>query len=66
MDRTIVFISTCPSCKREQLQEGFTAAALKKLLDAGYPIEAYCMICTQFWPISLRERAALANALSAR
>jgi len=65
MDPTIVFVSTCPTCKREQLQEGFTAGALRRLLDVGYPIEAYCTICAQFWAISLRERAALANTLSA-
>jgi hypothetical protein len=65
MDRTIVFVSTCPSCKRQQPQEGFTETTLRRLLEVGYPIEAYCMICAQFWPITLRERAALANTLSA-
>ena len=64
MDRTIVFISTCPTCQREQSQEAFTAAALMRLLERGYPIEAYCTICAQFWPINLRERAELAFVLS--
>jgi len=29
------------------------------LLDKGHPIEAYCVMCDQFWSISARERAAL-------
>jgi hypothetical protein len=60
----IPFASTCPRCTREQHQRGFTRAALSKLLDKGYPIEAYCVMCDQFWWISPRERAMLRAALS--
>jgi len=60
----IPFASTCPRCTREQHQRGFPRAALRRLLDEGYPIEAYCVMCGQFWPIGPRERAMLGDALS--
>jgi len=60
----IPFTSTCPRCARERPQRGFPRTALGRLLDKGYPIEAYCVMCDQFWPISPRERAMLRGALS--
>ena len=57
----IPFTSKCPRCTREQHQRGFPRAALRRLLDKGHPIEAYCVMCDQFWSISARERAALAE-----
>jgi len=60
----IPFTSTCPRCTREQHQRGLSHAALRRLLDKGYPIEAYRVTCDQFWSISARERAVLGGALS--
>ena len=60
----VPFTSTCPRCTREQQQRGFPRATLSRLLDKGYPIEAYCVMCDQFWPLSRRERAMLRGALS--
>jgi hypothetical protein len=60
----IPFTSTCPRCTRAQHQRGFARAALRSLLDKGYPIEAYCVMCDQFWPIGPRERSMLGDALS--
>jgi len=60
----IPFTSTCPRCTREQHQRGFPRMALSSLLDKGYPIEAYCVMCDQFWAVSPRERAMLRGALS--
>ena len=60
----IPFTSMCPRCTREQHQRGFPRVALSRLLDKGYPIEAYCVMCDQFWPISPRERAIFRGALS--
>jgi hypothetical protein len=31
-------------------------------LNGGYPVEAYCAACDVYWPISAKERAALAEA----
>jgi hypothetical protein len=45
---------------REQMQS-FTKASLRRLLDAGHPIEAYCVMCDQFWALSVRERLQLAK-----
>ena len=59
------FVSKCPSCTREQPQSGFSLAALQRLLDGGYPIEAYCVPCDEFWPISLSERVTLTERLLA-
>ena len=61
----VFFMSTCPRCTREQPQHGFFRAALQRLLDSGYPVEAYCVMCDQFWPISAQERAAVARRLQA-
>jgi hypothetical protein len=63
MHGPIPFTSTCPRCTREQHQRGLSHAALRGLLDKGYPIQAYCVMCDQFWPISARERAMLRGAL---
>jgi hypothetical protein len=64
MNQVIVFVSTCPSCKREQPQDAFAVADLVRLLNGGYPIEAYCVPCDKFWPISVRERIELGGAVA--
>jgi len=61
----VSFLSTCPRCTREQFQQGFSRAVVERLLDSGYPVEAYCAMCDQFWPISAQERAAVARRLGA-
>jgi hypothetical protein len=35
---------------------------LLRLLNGGYPVEAYCAACGVYWPISIKERATLAEA----
>jgi hypothetical protein len=65
MSQTIVFVSTCPNCKRQQPQEGFTVEILARLLNGGFPIEAYCVICDVFWPVSLSKRIELSEAVAA-
>jgi hypothetical protein len=62
---TIVFVSTCPSCGREQPQDAFSVADLLRLLSGGHPIEAYCVPCDDFWPIDLKERVQLGEAVAA-
>jgi hypothetical protein len=57
---TVLFTSTCPRCQREQTQS-FTKNSLRRLLDAGHPIEGYCVMCDQFWALSTRERLQLAK-----
>jgi hypothetical protein len=64
MTQAIVFVSTCPSCGREQPQDAFSVADLLRLLKAGYPIEAYCVPCEEFWPIGLKERIGLGEAVA--
>ena len=61
----IVFVSTCPSCRREQPQDAFSVADLLRLLNGGYPIEGYCVPCDEFWPIDLKERVELGEAVAA-
>jgi hypothetical protein len=64
MIQAIVFVSTCPSCKREQPQDAFTVADLVRLLNGGYPIEAYCVPCDRFWSIRVQERVTLGQAVA--
>jgi hypothetical protein len=65
MSHAIVFASTCPHCKRDQSQDAFTVADLLRLLEGGYPIEGYCVICDKFWPISVQERVGLGELVAA-
>ena len=65
MSQAITFASTCPHCKRDQPQDGFTVADLLRLLDGGYPIEGYCVSCDKFWPIKLQERVRLGELVAA-
>ena len=64
MTQSIVFVSTCPSCKREQPQDAFTVADLVRLLSGGDPIEAYCVPCDRFWSIRVQERVELGEAIA--
>jgi hypothetical protein len=54
----------CPKCRAQQPQRGFSRAALGRLLGGGYPIEAYCVACDDFWSISVGERVAIAVTLA--
>jgi hypothetical protein len=65
MGQAIVFVSICPRCKRERAQDALTIADLVRLLNGGYPIEAYCGSCDEFWPISLQKRIELGEVVAA-
>ena len=65
MSQAIAFAATCPQCKREQLQDGFTVADLMRLLYVGYPVEAYCAFCCEFWTVSLQKRVELGEVVAA-
>ena len=58
------FESVCPKCKDVRRQGGFGTRTLFRLLQHKQPIEAYCVVCDEFWPISVSERTALAKALA--
>jgi DNA-directed RNA polymerase subunit M/transcription elongation factor TFIIS len=58
----IPFLSTCPKCKRNQVQ-WYTRGALLRLLSGDHPVEGYCVTCDEYWRISAHERAGLAVAL---
>jgi hypothetical protein len=64
MNQTIIFVSTCPTCEREQPQDAFSVPDLLRLINGGYPIEAYCVPCDKFWSISVQERIELGEAVS--
>lgn len=55
----IPFASTCPKCRVQRAQRG-DRGALERLLDYGHPIEAFCEICDEYWPVCARERAEIA------
>jgi hypothetical protein len=64
MHLIVHFLSICPKCNHEQPQGGYSRAALRRLLNGGCPIEAYCVTCDEFWLISTGERVAVAAELS--
>jgi hypothetical protein len=53
-------MSTCPTCKDVRYQQSYGFRSLVRSLVDNQPIEAYCAICKEFWPISACERADLA------
>jgi hypothetical protein len=63
MHESVRFASTCPKCQVQQPQQGFSRAALRRLFNGGWPIEAYCEGCDEFWVISPKERVVLAFGL---
>jgi hypothetical protein len=64
MSQSITFFSVCPSCGHQQVQDGYTRAALARLLERGRIIEAYCLSCDVLWPVAREERVALARAMT--
>lgn len=58
----IPFVSVCPACAQMRPQPGYEHNTLLRLLGRGYPVEAYCSKCDEFWSISARERATLVEA----
>jgi hypothetical protein len=63
MHDSIPFISICPKCREEQPQRGYSRGVLQRLLKADDSIEAYCVSCDEFWPISREERTRISEAL---
>jgi hypothetical protein len=61
---SVHFVSICPKCNHQQPQGGYSRAALGRLLNGGYPIEAYCVTCDEFWLINTAERIAVAAELA--
>jgi hypothetical protein len=59
---SVPFASVCPQCGQLQPQRGLDRNALLRQLGSGYPVEAYCPMCDEFWSITARERAALVAA----
>ena len=65
MSARIVFSAACPQCKREQLQTAYTVSDLMRLLYGGYPVEAYCVVCEDFWPVTVQKRVELGEMVAA-
>jgi len=64
MQNRVLFVATCPKCRRQVLQHGYSRVLLFAFLDLEHPIEAYCAPCDEFWPISAEECRAIVAALS--
>ena len=58
------FVSVCPKCRDARAQRGYGGRALLRLLKGNHPIEAYCVVCDEFWAISEEERAEIARRLA--
>jgi len=65
MNEPIPFMSRCPSCGERRLQDGYTRRALLRLLNTHGSIEAYCIVCDGFWPVSALERNGIVIGLGA-
>ena len=66
MKNSLIFVSTCPSCGRQQLQHGHTRRALTELIESRRIIDAYCLECDVVWPVTAEERALIACAITTR
>jgi len=65
MDGPFSFTSLCPRCGHERSQDDLDRRSLRRSLALGHLIEGYCATCDDLWPISIPERASLAQALAA-
>ena len=65
MNNPVTFVSTCPACGHQRLQNGYTRRALVKLLETNHTIDAYCVTCDVLWPVSAPERVVIAKAIAA-
>ena len=66
MGQAFAFVATCPTCGHTQLQSGFTRPDLERLISGGYPIEAYCRICDEFWTVGVQKRVEIIEAVCGR
>ena len=57
------FAAVSPKCKDVRFQRGYTPRSLFRLLGCNHPIQAYCVVCDEFWPIGTKERRALTERL---
>jgi hypothetical protein len=64
MLESVPFMSACPKCRDVRYQQGYGERTLRRLLDRNHPIEAYCVVCSEFWPINANERSELARRLT--
>jgi hypothetical protein len=64
MNNPVTFLSTCPACRHQRLQDGCTRRALITLLEVNHTIDAYCATEVP-WPVSARERVVIAGAIAA-
>jgi hypothetical protein len=62
----VEFVSTCPKCAQSRSQLRYDRESLVRLLERGYPVEAYCEGCDDYWLINVKERAGLAIVMLAR
>jgi hypothetical protein len=60
----VLFVATCPKCRRPVLQHGYSRVLLFAYLDVEHEIEAYCAACDEFWSISAEERRGIVGALA--
>ena len=65
MSRSITFVSTCPACGHQRLQDAYTRRGITRLLETGHTVDAYCVTCDVLWPLSAQERVVLGNAIAA-
>src|SRR6516225_1953458 len=42
----------------------YAHSALTRLLQRGHPVEAYCVMCDDYWPINAHERDSLTARLA--
>ena len=62
--KSIPFAPTCPKC-RVQRSQRISRMALRRLLEHGHPIEAFCEVCDEYWPIYPGKRATIATDITA-
>jgi hypothetical protein len=57
------FMSMCPTCSEPRLQLGYSPGGLLRRINGDRPIEACCVICNQFWPLTAQDRVRLTKEL---
>jgi len=60
----LVFVATCPKCRKPRTQSRCTIAYLRRLLSDDHQIHVHCAVCNASWPLREEERAHVAKALA--
>ena len=56
--------SYCPKCGQFRVMDAYTIDDLRRRVETGQPIDAWCQRCDEHWVFNEQERAGVAKGLA--